>query len=66
MVVSGLLGDDRGREIARQIRQHHPDVDFIAEATEWRAAQVDVPVARRRVYPLRPDAVSDMIGASSG
>lgn len=63
VVVTGLLNDPRGRSIARGIRQHHPEVDLIAEATDWTAEQIDVPVAQRRVYPLRSETLSDMMGA---
>lgn len=63
VVVTGLLHDTRGRIIARRIRQHHPEVDLIAEATDWAAEQIDVPVAQRRLYPLRSETLSEMMGA---
>ncbi len=65
VVVTGLLHDSRGRVIARRIRQHHPDVDLIAEATEWTAQQIDVPVAQRRVYPLCSSTLSEMMGSAA-
>lgn len=63
VVVTGLLNDERGRFIARRIRQHHPDLELIAEATDWTAEQVDLPVANRRVFPLRSRTLSEMMGS---
>jgi hypothetical protein len=64
-VVNGLLGDSRGRLIARRIRRSHPDKRIVVEATDWMAAQVDTTpdsdTATRRVYPLRTDAVCALI-----
>lgn len=65
VVVTGLLNDERGRFIARRIRQHHPDIDLIAEATEWTAEQVDRPVANRRVFPLRSQSLAEMMGPAA-
>lgn len=65
IVVNGLLGDTRGRVIARRIRRSHPDKRIVVEATDWMAAQVDTgpdsDVATRRTYPLRTDAVCRLI-----
>ena len=65
VIVNGLLGDSRGRLIARRIRRSHPDKRIVVEATDWMAAQVDTTpdsdVAARRTYPLRTDAVCRLI-----
>lgn len=65
VVVTGLLNDRLGRLIARRIRRHHPRIDLISEATDWSAAQIDMPIADRRLYPLRTQSLSKMIGTTA-
>lgn len=66
VVVTGLLGTDRGRRIAQRIREDHPDHRMVVEATEWMARQCRTGTADVRLYPMLEDHLAATVDTLSG
>lgn len=65
VVVTGMLGHTRGRFITRRIRQRHPDLPIVADATDWAMERVADDVDVQQVFPLRRESLAEAVAAAT-